>query len=30
MSNIYEDNFENVTSGVLTRFSADLARSPSF
>ena len=30
LSNNYDDYFKNVTSGVLTRFSADLARWPIF
>ena len=30
LSNIYDDYLKNVTSGVLTKFSADLAWWPSF
>ena len=30
MSKIHDDCFKNVTARVLTRFSADLARFPSF
>ena len=30
LSNIYGDNLKNVTAGVLTRFSFDLAWRPSF